>query len=71
MRDPQVVDLTEEKEVEVPVPEGPCLICGRWIEGEEADVYAVKLRRASGGTGDFVSHVSCLADAADPSAKLP
>jgi hypothetical protein len=71
IQDPQVVELTEETEVVVAAPEGACLFCGQWIDGEETGVYALRLSRAEGDTRDFVSHVSCLAERADPAAKLP
>lgn len=71
MRDPQVVELTEEKDDPLARPEGPCLFCARWIDEEEADAYAVRLSKASGESSVHVCHVSCLAKAADPSAKLP
>jgi hypothetical protein len=71
IRDPQVVELTEETEAPVAAPEGPCLFCGQWIDEEETGVYVVRLSRAEGDTREYVSHVSCLAERADPSAKLP
>jgi hypothetical protein len=70
MRDPQVVDLSEEP-APTPVQEGSCLFCGLWIDPETDGVYALSVSKGDLEGREYVCHIACLAEKAHPTVQLP
>jgi hypothetical protein len=73
-RDPEAIQISEREAA----PHGPlhvsggrCLVCGGWIEHDEAGVYRVTLATSAGVLGDFPCHVPCLHRVADASVLQP
>jgi hypothetical protein len=70
MRDPQVVPLSEE----LPAPgvqEGSCLFCGLWIDPETDGVYQLSISKGEVEGGEYVCHIACLVEKAQPTVPLP
>ena len=60
----------EEPRPELPSPQGPCLVCGEWIDADTQDVYAVVVSDDR-GRATLAAHARCLTSVTHPSVSLP
>ncbi len=54
---------------ELPAPHGLCLVCGDWIDDEDADSLSVAVTDRAGARMTAVAHRACLASVAHESVR--
>src|SRR5207253_9762492 len=55
----------------LPSPQGPCPVCGEWIDADTEDVYGVVVSRDGRGRASLAAHARCLTSVTHPSVSLP
>lgn len=70
MRDPELVEIPEQRETRALSRGGLCLVCGEWIDADARDAYLVVVSSPP-REAEYPCHEACLARVVHPSVQLP